>query len=179
MITITIFVVASHSAARLTVQGGVSDTAYRGIMHVMTDSAKKEGFGVLYRGMVPTLIGVAPYVGVNYLCYESLKEHLTALAGAPLSPGMLAVCGGIAGTTGQTVAYPMDLLRRRFQVVLPDGRSMYRGVWDGITTVVRKEGWKGLYKGFGPNFIKVVPTIGIMFWTNDMLLRLCDSMLPK
>ena len=152
-------------------QGGVSATAYRGLIHVLTDACQREGFWVLYRGMVPTLIGVAPYVGVNYLVYETLKEMLPLNENREPSATWLALCGGIAGTTGQTVAYPMDLLRRRFQVVLPDGNRMYSSVWDGVATIVRREGLRGLYKGFGPNFVKVVPTIGVMFWTNDMLLR--------
>lgn len=145
-------------------------------MHVLTDAYRKEGFLVLYRGMVPTLIGVAPYVGVNYLVYESLKE-LAPIAEGETAPSALwlAACGGVAGTTGQTVSYPMDLLRRRFQVVLPDGNRMYKSVYDGISTIIRKEGLLGLYKGFGPNFIKVVPTIAIMFWSNDMLLRFYRS----
>lgn len=155
----------------------MSDTQYRGIIHVLTDASRKEGPGVMFRGMVPTLIGVAPYVGVNYLVYESLKELCPIPEGEKQPSAMwLGVCGGVAGTTGQTVAYPMDLLRRRFQVVLPNGSSMYKGVWDGVTTILRKEGFVGLYKGFGPNFIKVVPTIAIMFWTNDMLLRLVNRM---
>jgi solute carrier family 25 (mitochondrial phosphate transporter), member 23/24/25/41 len=163
-------------AARLTVQGGVSQTQYRGIMHVLRDASQKEGVSVLFRGMVPTLLGVAPYVGVNYLVYETLKEICPRDESGRPNATWLGVCGAVAGTTGQTVAYPMDLLRRRFQVVLPDGTSMYRGVWDGLTTIVRKEGFLGLYKGFGPNFIKVVPTIAVMFWTNDMLLRSLKNM---
>ena len=173
---LSLFQTTLKCKARLTVQGGVSNTAYRGMTHVIVDVAKTEGVHVLFRGMVPTLIGVAPYVGVNYLVYESLKEL------APKAPGemvpsadWLAVCGAVAGTTGQTMAYPMDLLRRRFQVVLPNGNRMYSSVLDGITNIVRREGFFGLYKGFLPNFVKVVPTIAVMFWTNDMLLRFLAS----
>ena len=35
--------------------------------------------------------------------------------------------------------------------------------------IMREEGVLGLYKGFLPNFIKVVPTIAIMFTVNDAL----------
>ncbi len=165
--------VFSFRAARLTVQGGISNTAYKGITDVVLDVCRTKGVSALFHGMVPTLIGVAPYVGVNYLVYESLKEM--APSGEKVSATWLGICGGIAGTTGQTVAYPMDLLRRRFQVLLPSGVPMYSSVWNGIRTIVAKEGLLGLYKGFGPNFVKVVPTIAVMFWSNDMLLRYCEK----
>jgi solute carrier family 25 phosphate transporter 23/24/25/41 len=83
----------------------------------------------------------------------------------------MAACGAVSGTTGQTVAYPMDLLRRRFQMLLPDGTRMYKGVLDALVTIVREEGVMGLYKGYLPNFVKVVPTIAVMFWVNDVLKR--------
>ena len=44
-----------------------------------------------------------------------------------------------------------------------------QGVWDCLTATARREGVMALYKGFLPNFIKVVPTIAIMFTVNDAL----------
>lgn len=131
---------------------------------------KTEGIHSLYRGMVPNLLGVAPYVGVNYLTFESLKEII------PKGPDghssiVLMASGAVAGTTGQTVAYPLDLLRRRFQMVQPNGQPMYTGTLNAFSTIIREEGFIGLYKGFLPNFVKVVPTIAIMFFANDIMKR--------
>ncbi|KAH2100599.1 hypothetical protein KXW75_002498 [Aspergillus fumigatus] len=35
------------------------------------------GFVALYRGIVPTVAGVAPYVGLNFMTYESVRKYLT------------------------------------------------------------------------------------------------------
>lgn len=56
-------------------------------------------------------------------------------------------------------------------MLLPDGTRMYKGVLDALVTIVREEGVMGLYKGYLPNFVKVVPTIAVMFWVNDVLKR--------
>ena len=35
---------------------------------------KCEGVGTLYRGYVPTVLGVIPYAGVSFFTYETLKK---------------------------------------------------------------------------------------------------------
>ena len=73
-------------------------------------------------------------------------------------------CGAIAGTVGQTVAYPLDLVRRRLQVQtflkdkLPPSQ-IYNGTWDAIVKIVKYEGVVGLYRGTWPNYLKVVSEI--------------------
>ena len=156
---------------QLTAQGGATSSNYRGIVHVFTDTVKHRGVGAIYAGIKPSFIGIAPYVGVNYLVYEQLKELRPVEEQGAL---FKLVCGGIAGTSGQTVAYPMDLLRRRFQLqetLVSKSKSSryYSGVGQAMRAIVNEEGFVGLYKGFVPNFFKVVPTIAIMFWVNDML----------
>lgn len=77
-------------------------------------------------------------------------------------------CGAVAGTIGQTVAYPLDVVRRRMQmvgwkdassVVLGDGRGKvpleYNGMIDTFRKTVRHEGFGALYKGLIPNSVKV------------------------
>eukprot|EP00002_Diphylleia_rotans_P029897 TRINITY_DN6110_c0_g1_i2.p1 TRINITY_DN6110_c0_g1~~TRINITY_DN6110_c0_g1_i2.p1 ORF type:complete len:387 (-),score=95.32 TRINITY_DN6110_c0_g1_i2:889-2049(-) len=49
---------------------------YKGIAHAASSIVKKEGFFFLYRGIVPALIGVIPYAGIDLAVYESLKVEL-------------------------------------------------------------------------------------------------------
>jgi solute carrier family 25 phosphate transporter 23/24/25/41 len=75
---------------------------------------KEEG-GIrgLYRGLVPTAMGVAPYVGLNFSVYELLRGYVTPPGKESAYGGLL--CGALAGTISQTLTYPFDVLRRKMQ----------------------------------------------------------------
>jgi len=61
-------------------------------------------------------MGVAPYVGLNFAVYEHARKVVTPKGQKdPTAIGKL-VAGGISGAVAQTLTYPMDVLRRRFQV---------------------------------------------------------------
>lgn len=57
------------------------------------------GLRALYRGLITTAVGVAPYVGINFATYEALRGYITppgkATVGRKLSCGALA--GGCIG----------------------------------------------------------------------------------
>jgi hypothetical protein len=65
-------------------------------------------------------------------------------------------CGALAGTTGQTVAYPFDVARRRLQMSGWQGAKalhadhgnvvVYRGMMDCFARTVREEGMQALFK---------------------------------
>jgi hypothetical protein len=65
---------------RLTVQEAGQEQ-YRGIHHAATTIIRREGLMALYKGWVPSVIGVIPYVGLNFAVYESLKAELVARNG--------------------------------------------------------------------------------------------------
>lgn len=62
----------------------------------------------------PTIWGILPYAGLKFFVYETLKGHLPEDS-RPSLPGKLA-CGAVAGVVGQTVTYPLDVVRRQMQV---------------------------------------------------------------
>ncbi|KAG2282312.1 hypothetical protein Bca52824_053533 [Brassica carinata] len=173
---------------RLTVQTANSPYQYRGIAHALSTVVREEGPRALYRGWLPSVIGVVPYVGLNFAVYESLKDWLVKdnpfglVENNELTIITRLSCGAIAGTVGQTIAYPLDVIRRRMQmvgwksassVVTGEGRSKasleYNGMVDAFRKTVRHEGLGALYKGLVPNSVKVVPSIAIAFVTYEMV----------
>ncbi|KAF5478124.1 mitochondrial adenine nucleotide transporter ADNT1-like [Juglans microcarpa x Juglans regia] len=173
---------------RLTVQTENSPRQYKGIFHALSTVLREEGPRALYRGWLPSVIGVIPYVGLNFAVYESLKDWLITsrpfglVKDSELSVTTRLACGAAAGTVGQTVAYPLDVIRRRMQmvgwkdaasVVTGDGRNKgaheYTGMVDAFRKTVRHEGIGALYKGLVPNSVKVVPSIAIAFVTYEVV----------
>lgn len=63
----------------------------------MTLKVMREEGGVrgLYRGLVTTAVGVAPYVGINFAAYEALRGLVTP-PGKTTVPRKLT-CGALAG----------------------------------------------------------------------------------
>lgn len=95
--------------ARLTVD---TRGKYGGVFSGMGVVMREEGVRALYRGLVPSLLGIMPYVGVDFMIYGTLREMLprNPATGEPEVVGRLVV-GAIAGAAGQTVAYPLDTVR--------------------------------------------------------------------
>ncbi|KAF9989005.1 hypothetical protein BGZ75_007915 [Mortierella antarctica] len=125
---------------------------------------KENGIVGLYRGLGPTLTGVAPYVALNFQAYEVLRKHFTPPGETSPTVGMKLICGALAGSFAQTVTYPLDVLRRRMQVTGMDAVSYkYSSTWDGVKKIIKQEGVRGLYKGMVPNYLKVAPAISISF----------------
>ena len=109
------------------------------------------GFRALYRGLIPTAMGVAPYVGINFASYEALRGIITPPGTNPTAPRKL-LCGALAGSISQTLTYPMDVLRRKMQVTGMNALGYkYNGALDAMRSIVRNEGVKGLYRGLWPN----------------------------
>lgn len=118
------------------------------------------GWRALYRGILPTVAGVAPYVGLNFMVYEMARTYITPAGEKdPSTLGKLAA-GATSGAVAQTCTYPFDVLRRRFQINTMSGLGyQYDSIWGAIKMIVAQEGVRGLYKGIVPNLLKVAPSM--------------------
>lgn len=76
--------------------------------------------------------------------------------------------GGFAGAVGATVVYPIDLVKTRMQNQR-EGARLYNNSRDCFNKIIEKEGWKGLYRGLGPQLVGVTPEKAIKLVVNDLL----------
>lgn len=145
-----------------------SDLKPPGFLIVLKDIYQNEGgFWSLYRGIWPTTLGVAPYVAINFAVYEQLKEFIP---NSSLTTKLLL--GAIAGGIAQTLTYPFDLLRRRFQVLTMGQNELgfkYTSVTNALITIFKTEGFKGAYKGLTANLFKVIPSMAVSWWSYELI----------
>ncbi len=90
--------------------------------HSHTRLLKQLGLFSLKRGFQPTMIGILPYAGLNFLTYDTLKwyyhsrvirsRHNDSTSPPPPIPTTVRLAfGGLAGALGQTLTYPLDVVR--------------------------------------------------------------------
>lgn len=59
-------------------------------------------------------MGILPYAGLKFYIYEGLKAHVPE--DYKNSVTLKLSCGAAAGLFGQTLTYPLDVVRRQMQV---------------------------------------------------------------
>ncbi|KAK8581917.1 hypothetical protein V6N12_072119 [Hibiscus sabdariffa] len=150
--------------------------AYSGVRDVVTSVYKEAGIRGLYRGVGPTLVGILPYAGLKFYVYEVLKTHVPEEQRKSIV--MHLSCGAVAGLLGQTFTYPLDVVRRQMQVenlqcsTTQGGVTRYRNTLDGLTTIVRYQGWRQLFAGLSINYMKMVPSVAVGFAGYDMMKKM-------
>ncbi|KAF8876699.1 mitochondrial carrier domain-containing protein [Gymnopilus junonius] len=165
--------VASNATSVVSAAGAAASSVYSKAdltMWGMTLKIVREEGGVraLYRGLITTAVGVAPYVGINFAAYEFLRGVVTPPGKSSVPRKLL--CGALAGSISQTLTYPFDVLRRKMQVTgMQNGSIKYNGAIDALTSIVRVEGVRGLYRGLWPNLLKVAPSIATSFFTYELV----------
>ncbi|KAJ6543899.1 mitochondrial carrier domain-containing protein [Mycena capillaripes] len=83
-----------------------------------------------------------------------------------------AVAGIGAGTVAVLCMNPLDLLKVKFQVATtkPTG-GVGKQIWYSLRDIQRQEGWKGLYRGLGPNIAGNASSWGLYFLFYQMLKK--------
>jgi solute carrier family 25 (mitochondrial folate transporter), member 32 len=64
--------------------------------------------------------------------------------------------------------HPLDLLKVKLQVsTAPPQGGIGRHIWTSLTGIYRERGWRGLYRGVGPNIAGNATSWGLYFLLYD------------
>ncbi|KAI4387677.1 hypothetical protein MLD38_000090 [Melastoma candidum] len=133
----------------------------------------QEGPRAFYRGVVPSLIGIIPYAGIDLAAYETLKDMSKKYIISDGEPGPLVQlgCGTISGALGATCVYPLQVVRTRMQAQSMNDEAAYKGMSDVFRRTFQNEGLRGFYNGIFPNLLKVVPSASITYLVYETMKK--------
>ncbi|PIA39941.1 hypothetical protein AQUCO_02600407v1 [Aquilegia coerulea] len=141
--------------------GGVK---YSGPMDVAKHVLRSEGgMKGLFKGLAPTFAREVPGNAAMFGVYEGVKQLIAGGQDtSQLGRGSMVVAGGVAGASFWCMVYPTDVVKSVIQV--DDYKNpKFFGSIDAFKKILKSEGVKGLYKGFGPAMARSVPANAACF----------------
>ena len=79
------------------------------------------------------------------------------------------LAGSFSGLVNSFFSCPMELVKIRLQNQSPNGNLLYKGPIDCIAKIVKSQGFKGLYRGFGMTLVRETPSYGGTFCAFNLL----------
>jgi solute carrier family 25 thiamine pyrophosphate transporter 19 len=165
---------------------------YASIPAFISTTLQKQGVKGFCAGLGPTLVGVTPYIGLNFALYDIAKKAVESSEedakgkNSIMSTVKKSIAGGFAGTTSKLMVYPLDTIKRRMQasvlqstIVVAGGAAaapQYKNMLDCCTTIFRNEGLQGLYRGVGPTILKSCVSTAVTFAAYEQGLLIAKKM---
>lgn len=122
-------------------------------------SASGEGIRGFYRGVPAAIVRTAVGSAVQLSMYDFCKEKGGAAFGLRQDHiGVHLVAALTSGVLVCTAMNPFDVLMTRLFNQSPiRGQQLYTGLVDCAVKTIRAEGWRALFKGFIPHYIRIGP----------------------
>ena len=146
--------------------------ALGGVIGAFRHMIQTEGFFSLYKGLVPSIVSMAPSGAVFYGVYDILKaaylhspegrkriknmkregQELNALQQLELGPFRTLLYGAAAGLCSEAATYPFEVVRRQLQM---QSRATRLSALSTCVKIVEQGGVPALYAGLVPSLLQV------------------------
>ncbi|BGO90790.1 hypothetical protein NBRC10512_002831 [Rhodotorula toruloides] len=108
---------------------------------------RQGGYGGLYRGLTPNLVGNASSWGFYFLWYTMIKARMDGGEEKKLNAGQHLLASASSGVITAVITNPIWVVKTRMFTTRADETKAYRGVLNGLATLAREEGVRGMSKG--------------------------------
>ncbi|KAM7257877.1 hypothetical protein ACFE04_013618 [Oxalis oulophora] len=160
--------------------------ALGGVIGAFNHMVQTEGFFSLYKGLVPSILSMAPSGAVFYSVYDILKSaylhspegrkrienmkqdglHLNAFDQLELGPSRTLLYGAIAGACAEFATYPFEVVRRKLQLQVQANRLSALAT---CAQIVEQGGVPALYAGLVPSLLQVLPSAAISYFVYECM----------
>jgi solute carrier family 25 protein 44 len=181
LVSCVYFVPLDVICLRLMVQGLPGTTSCNGPSDVVRKVVKAEGLRGLYRGFGLTALTQAPASALWWGAYGAAQHMIWRSLGygddfekKPSHTEMVTVqatAGMIAGACSSVITTPIDTVKTRLQVIDEYGGGR-PSVMKTTKALLREDGWRGFYRGFGPRFLNMSLYGTTMIVTYELIKRL-------
>lgn len=115
----------------------------------------------LWRGNWANVLRYFPTQAINF----SVKDYINSVFVSGVSPKTQPrqyflrslLSGGTAGSVSLVFVYPLDFARTRLAADIGKGEAdrEFKGLIDCCLKIFKKDGWYGLYRGFGVSVLGI------------------------
>ena len=117
----------------------------QGSLLILKEEGLLRGWG---KGMEPSMWRELFYSSLRLGLYEPIKTVIGGKEGQDVSFVAKYLSALFAGFFGAAIANPFDLIKTRFQAVLPTEAKPYKNTIHGVISIYNSNGMSGLYKGW-------------------------------
>ncbi|KAL3527887.1 hypothetical protein ACH5RR_012543 [Cinchona calisaya] len=117
----------------------------------------------LYSGLAGNLAGVLPASAVFVGVYEPTKQKLLKLFPEKFSAVAHLTAGAIGGIAASLIRVPTEVVKQRMQT------RQFASAPDAVRLILSKEGFRGLYAGYGSFLLRDLPFDAIQFCIYEQL----------
>jgi len=145
--------------------GGYKDLKYgeaiRGIYNT-------EGFRGFYRGAVPNVQRAVLVNAGELAAYDTAKRFLINRMGFIDNSWCFLTASIMSGFCSTVLSCPADVVKSK---LMSEGGHIYRGVLDCYVKTIRQDGFRGIYRGFFPTWMRLGPWHLIFWFTSENLRK--------
>ncbi|KAA8549462.1 hypothetical protein F0562_001146 [Nyssa sinensis] len=150
----------------------LSNSPYKGVLDCVTRVLREEGFRAFYASYKTTVLMNAPFTAVHFATYEATKRTLMEVSPESANDERLVVhatAGAAAGALAAAVTTPLDVVKTQLQCqgVCGCDRFISGSIRDVIRTIVKKDGYRGLMRGWMPRMLFHTPAAAICWSTYE------------